>query len=83
MMTRTQQRWPALGFFSWKLWSCSPAETIQYIYIYRQTEHWTEAYHNSKKKEQNKSGQNPTAMRIWDVGFCIYFQDGADVQKPT
>ena len=81
MMTRTQQRWPALGFFSWKLWSCSPAETIQYIYIDKQST--GQKLTTTVKKEQNKSGQNPTAMRIWDVGFCIYFQDGADVQKPT
>ena len=81
MMTRTQQRWPALGFFSWKLWSCSPAETIQYIY--RDKQSTGQKLTTTVKKEQNKSGQNPTAMRIWDVGFCIYFQDGADVQKPT
>lgn len=62
MMTRTQQRWPALGFFSWKLWSCSPAETIQYIYIDKQST--GQKLTTTVKKEQNKSGQNPTAMRI-------------------
>ena len=53
------------------------------IYIYIDKQSTGQKLTTTVKKEQNKSGQNPTAMRIWDVGFCIYFQDGADVQKPT